>query len=307
MNSIKLAFGFLCLAFNALGAIPLVEAKTLPEVMSLSDSSWENQESSLSSQDQDNNWTGAEDSEVQAGDSPPERNDTPLMTLFQKVDSLQAEIRELRGRLEEQNYRIEQLSQAKGQPAKMSLKTQQTDPNLDLPEIAQVNAFTEEQNKAKVQMTSTQEQPLSAFDFEENPNQNQEPFTFSNETNTYQKAYELIQSKNYDNALMALKSQVKNFPEGEHAPDAHYWMGEIYMLKGELDLAANEFTLLFQNYPQYSKASDALLKLGYVEYAKGRWKRSQDLLSQVRSQYPGTASARLAETRLQRMHQEGKI
>src|SRR4029079_6516540 len=99
------------------------------------------------------------------------------------------------------------------------------------------------------------------------------------EEKAYQNAYHLIQNKDYDKAMISLKSLVKSFPQGKYVPNAQYWLGEIYLSKGDLELAATAFDTVYHQYPQHPKAADSLLKLGYVEYAKGEWKRSQALLA----------------------------
>ncbi len=222
----------------------------------------------------------------------------PMLSVFKKMDTLMQEVQELRGKLEEQNFAIQNLQQS--QKALYS----DVDKHVNEVDPAKIGAL--------LAPILTQEQPnaipsaISAFDFSDAqavvPQAEQHQ-----EQEMYQQAYQFIQSKDYDSALMGFKSLVKTYPRGQHAPNANYWMGEIYLVQGELDLAAHAFDEVYQEFPQHPKASDALLKLGYVEYAKGQWIRSRNLLTQVKSQFPSSTSARLADTRLQRMHQEGRI
>lgn len=225
----------------------------------------------------------------------------PMLSVFKKMDTLMQEVQELRGKLEEQNFAIQNLQQ--------SQKALYSDVDKH------VNEVEPEKVGAQLAPILTQEQPnaipsaISAFDFSDGTTSQAvapqaERFQ---EQEMYQQAYQFIQSKDYDSALMGFKSLVKTYPRGQHAPNANYWMGEIYLVQGELDLAAHAFDEVYQEFPQHPKASDALLKLGYVEYAKGQWIRSRNLLTQVKSQFPSSTSARLADTRLQRMHQEGRI
>src|SRR5262249_49397100 len=103
------------------------------------------------------------------------------------------------------------------------------------------------------------------------------------EEKAYQQAYHLIQIKDYEGALVAFKALITSFPKGKYQPNAYYWLGEIYVAKGNLDLAAQSFNTVFSLYPEHPKAPDALLKMGYVEYAKGQWQRSKQFLSQVKT------------------------
>ena len=50
---------------------------------------------------------------------------------------------------------------------------------------------------------------------------------------------------------------------------------------------------------------DATLKLGFIHYELGRWGDARKTLEDVKTNYPGTSAAQLAETRLQKMKKEG--
>lgn len=228
-----------------------------------------------------------------------------------KMEFLQQEVQELRGKVEEQAYQLQQLQEhqkklyldldrrlREGGPAKISGVSSAS----LLERQAQVTTKMQGGLDSRVSsqlvsdQTSTPASTLTALP------SNEEVVA---EEKAYQQAYHLIQNKDYDGALMAFKSMIKSFPHGKYVPNAHYWLGEIYLVKENLDLASEAFNAVYQNYLQHPKAADSLLKLGYVEYAKGQWKRSQNLLTQVKTQFPGTTSAQLADSRLQQMQQEG--
>jgi len=195
------------------------------------------------------------------------------LDLQKKIEFLQQEVQELRGKVEEQTYQLQQMhehqkKQESHQPKNVSSNT--------------------EQNTIKTLPAVIPSQQENAA-----------------EEKAYQDAYHLIQNKDYPGALLAFKSLMKTFPEGKYIPNAHYWLGEIHLTMGSLDLAYEEFNIVYKQYPQHPKAADALLKCGYVEYSKGRWKQSQQLLTQVKTQFPGTTSAQLADLRLEKLQYEG--
>ncbi len=211
---------------------------------------------------------------------------------LKKMEFLQREIQELRGKVEEQSY---QLQQAQEQQKKLYL-------DLD--------RRLREGGTAKASGPTAS----SGISFEENIPQDtklqggiEAENIVVDDEKAYQAAYRLIQNKDYDAALAAFKAMIQNAPQGKYAPNAHYWLGEIYLVKGSLDQASESFNIVFRQYPQHPKAADSLLKLGYVEYSKGQWKRSGELLKQVKTQFPGTTSAQLADSRLQKMQHEGHI
>ena len=59
------------------------------------------------------------------------------------------------------------------------------------------------------------------------------------------------------------------------------------------------------SYPDSPKASDSLLKMGYIYYEQKDWAASRQALETVVSDYPGTTATRLAHDRLLRMTKEG--
>lgn len=288
-------------------------ANALPEVESLADVAshmWEENERNDVSISDNAATTFFQADEYQiAGEGTASSPHNPMLALFQKMAALQEEIQELRGRVEEQEHQLSRLKQAQhdnyldfdrrlradgpqkiGGVSSLSLRDKEILNNLmvgslDAQAINQESAQDEESFVMDAVETAEQLESIS-------------------EEKMYNQAYQFIQHKNYDNALKTFKSMMKSFPDGQYKANGHYWMGEIYMVRGELDFAANEFNTVYQLYPKSSKAADALLKLGYVEYAKGEWERSKELLSKVQAQFPGSSSARLASTRLQRMQQE---
>lgn len=129
------------------------------------------------------------------------------------------------------------------------------------------------------------------------------------EQETYQNAYSFVRSKKYAEAVAGLQDYLRRFQKGEQAPQAHYWLGEVYMVQWQndknnlalLEKAANEFTSITNEYPNHPKTADALLKLGLIEINKGNQDNAAQYLSEVKSRYPGSAAARIAENRLQQL------
>jgi tol-pal system protein YbgF len=128
------------------------------------------------------------------------------------------------------------------------------------------------------------------------------------EKNTYENAYNLVLNKRYPEAVTALKDFLTQYPKGQYAPNAHYWLGEVYTLQARstknsdlLDKASTEFLAITTNFPNHQKAMDALLKLGIIEGDKGNKELAREYLTNVKERYPGTSVARIASTHLQRL------
>ena len=112
----------------------------------------------------------------------------------------------------------------------------------------------------------------------------------------YRAAYDLVRLKQFDNAVVAFEGFLAEFPFGRYAPNAHYWMGELYLVitPPDPELARQNFKLLLDQYPADAKVPDALYKLGRVQFIKGNRRRSREYLDEVIREYPSHAAAQLA-------------
>ena len=112
----------------------------------------------------------------------------------------------------------------------------------------------------------------------------------------YRAAYELVREREFDEAVAAFTAFLADFPFGQYAPNAHYWLGELYLVLDPPDpeLARQNFKLLLDQYPADPKVPDALYKLGRVQFIKGNRQRSKEYLDEVIREYPSHAAAQLA-------------
>lgn len=214
--------------------------------------------------------------------SAPEKLET-----LKKMEFLQQEIQELRGKVEEQAHHLQELQEHQKKLYQDLDRRLREAGGKSGAASTGISIDGQDISFSRPTVTPTADNGL--------------------EEKTYQQAYQFIQNKEYDAALVSFQSLVTQFPQTKYMPNAQYWLGEIYLVKGNTDLATQAFSLVAENYAQHPKAADCLLKLGYLEYTKGQWKRSQALLTQVQTQFPGTTSAQLAQSRLQKMREEGRI
>jgi tol-pal system protein YbgF len=116
------------------------------------------------------------------------------------------------------------------------------------------------------------------------------------EESAYQAAYSYVNSRNFTAAVDAFQDFLGRYPLGAYAPNAHYWLGELYLVvdPSEPELARQNFKLLLDQYPKNAKVPDALYKLGKVHFLKGSRDRSREYLEQVIREYPRHPAAQLA-------------
>ena len=107
------------------------------------------------------------------------------------------------------------------------------------------------------------------------------------ETEAFQSAYNLMRDKQFDEAISAFKKYLTTYPFGRFAPNAHYWLGELYFFVDPLDpeMARQNYQILIDQYPTHSKLPEALYKLGKVHVVKGNVSRAKEYLNRVVSEY----------------------
>jgi len=109
----------------------------------------------------------------------------------------------------------------------------------------------------------------------------------------YDAAYAMVVGRRFEQALTAFQQFLRDFPDGRYTPNAHYWLGELYLVIEPPDLEASRqsFALLISEYPEHAKAADALYKLGKVQFQQGNRDRAREYLDLVVRQYASSDPA----------------
>ena len=122
----------------------------------------------------------------------------------------------------------------------------------------------------------------------------------SEEQTVYAQSFDALKAGSYSVAITGFKDFLNNYPSSPLAENAQYWLGEAYYVTHDLDSAATAFRNVTQKWPNSRKTPDALLKLGYTQLDQKKVSEGRATLNQVVQKYPGTDAARLANERLQR-------
>jgi tol-pal system protein YbgF len=122
----------------------------------------------------------------------------------------------------------------------------------------------------------------------------------------YQNAFDLLKKGSYTESIGAFRSFLDNYPAGDYADNALYWLGEASYVKRDFTTALGDFNQLLQQYPASPKVPGALLKIGYIQYEQRNWSKARKILQRLKKEYPSSTEARLARQRLERMRKEGR-
>jgi len=114
----------------------------------------------------------------------------------------------------------------------------------------------------------------------------------------YQRAYDDYLRGNYDLAVEEFDEYLSSFPNTDLADNATYWIGECYYRQGKYRQAIDQFDKVLRRYPRSDKVPGALLKKGYAYLELGE--RSQGIvqLQYVIREHPSSDEANIARDRL---------
>lgn len=125
--------------------------------------------------------------------------------------------------------------------------------------------------------------------------------TPSDEKERYNTAYQLLMNGHNSKAIEAFNELIQQFPTGEYADNAQYWLGEAYKINNDNQAAKQAFLMVVQNYVNSPKIPDALYKLGLIEYEQKNMAAARDYFVRVKESYSDSGAAHLAGRKLQEM------
>lgn len=210
-----------------------------------------------------------------------------LVDMFLQMQSLQEEVRQLRGEVEQQTYAID------------NLKQRQRDLYLDIDRrMRKLEGGGSASQSAPPSASSTPGRPATTA--------SATPPSSAGEDTAYRGAFNLLKEGRYQDAIKRFSAFLKKYPNSGYADNAQYWLGEANYVTRKYEQAIKEFDLVDTRYPQSDKRADALLKVGYCQYELKAYDKAKDALTRVVQEFPKTTAARLADNRLQRMKLEGQ-
>jgi tol-pal system protein YbgF len=123
----------------------------------------------------------------------------------------------------------------------------------------------------------------------------------STEQAVYGQSFDALKAGSYSIAITGFRDFLKSYPQSPLAENAQYWLGEAYYVNHDYDSAAEAFRAVLKKWPDARKAPDALLKLGYTQFEQKQYAAARNTLGTVTQRYPGTETAKLAAEKLRRI------
>ncbi len=200
--------------------------------------------------------------------------------MYRQLQSLQEEVMQLRGIVEEQNHQLE------------ALKQQSLERYMDIDRrlgggaaaaVSPAAAVQAQPAGAAVDATAPAAPPAAGGNGAAATPAEQE---------AYKQAYAKLKGQQYTAAIQGFNTFLKDYPSSELVPNTYYWLGELYLVESpqNLDAADQSFAKLLTNFPQHAKAPDALYKQGKVAFLKGDKAKSKKLMQRVIDEYGASGS-----------------
>lgn len=117
----------------------------------------------------------------------------------------------------------------------------------------------------------------------------------------YGRAFDALKAAKYPEAIADMADFLVRFPSHPLADNAQYWLGQAHYVTRDYAKAIEAFAAVGTSSPDTSKAPDALLKKGLAESELDRTEAARATLNEVIRRYPQNDAARLAREQLARM------
>jgi tol-pal system protein YbgF len=196
-----------------------------------------------------------------------ERQSQASLELQRQIEALQAEVRSLRGALDEAQHQDERgKAEQRDLYADIDRRLQALEARAQAPAVAGVPAVADRE--------------------------------------AYQRALAQLKSRDYAGAVVALTAFPTRYPDSPLLDNAKYWLGEAHYVEKRYAAALEAFDRVLTEHPQSRKVPDALLKAGYCEYELKHFPAARAYLERLVKQYPEAPAAADARARLAKMSAE---
>ncbi len=235
-------------------------------------------------------------------------DNSALIEMVQRMESLQTEVRQLRGELEQSNNAMNAMRERQ---RKLYLDTDSRLQTIesngggggldDLESLDDLDDFDLESLDSdtdnQVQLSSLQQPaPVAA----PAPQRDER-----REQLEYQNAYDLLILGRNREAIAEFNGFLQSYPNGTYADNAHYWLGEANYVERRFNEAIDRFNVVIAQFPASRKVPDARLRKGFALYELQRYDEARVELVEVEQAYRGRSIAALARRRIEQMNNAG--
>lgn len=239
-------------------------------------------------------------------------NSQTLIELLNNVQALQREVQSLRGEIELQGHGVSQLKQRQRELyLDIDRRLQRMEAGQGTTATTPPPAVATAAPPAPPSYTALPQPPVAAVPAPPQPAPAagpspasppaQAPANPAEEQRAYQASFDLLKAGRYEPATKAFAEFLQQYPSGQFADNAKYWLAEAYYVTRRFEPALRHFELLVAEHPDSQKVTHALLKIGYIHAELGQREEAERVLNDLIQRFPESTAAGLARKRLQRI------
>ena len=239
-----------------------------------------------------------------------------LTRQLSKISELEKQIQQMTSKFEENNYKLQQLSDRLNKVSNDSqLRFQQLENNKVISEkvSAPKEVILEKTPAVKKKETNilnseevdkeeenvVQEKPVQSENIKLKEKVNKPKTKVLPKVSIaeqYKYAMNIMKSGDFEKAEIAFKEFVDTHSKHELAGSAQFWYGETFYIRQLYEDAAAAFLDGYQKYPSSPKASENLLKLGVTLAELGEIEQGCKMIINLKKAYPKTDAAILQKS-----------
>jgi tol-pal system protein YbgF len=196
----------------------------------------------------------------------------PMLDLQSQIDSLNAEIRKLRGQNEEILHGL-QDAEKREKDFYVDLDTRLR--HFESAEEAAKEAAAKEAIAARA----------SSVD----------PFDPVAEDRAFEAGYSSFKAGSYDSAVKAFQDFIKKFPDSVRVSDANYWIGSTQLALKDYKNALDTYQGYLKDFPEAPKSADAMYGIARCQYGLKKPVTARKTLKKLIAKYPTSEAASKAK------------
>lgn len=208
-----------------------------------------------------------------------DRGGPNLFSLFQDIQRLKSEVRDLQGQVDTLQYQLRQNEQGQRDLYE----------NLD----KRMSALENGSGSSGGSDGGADSSGTSGGDY----TSSQDPEAEAQ----YSKAFGELKNGKYDAAIGAFKGFLQQYPESSYSDNAWYWLGEANYVKRNYDASLEAFQTVVNRFRASDKVPGSLYKIGVIQDERGETDNAYGTLKRIVDQYPDSNVSDMAKKRLKEL------
>ena len=210
------------------------------------------------------------------------------LEMLGRVESLQTDVQQLRGLVEQQTHEIS------------NLKKRQQKIYIDIDErLQQLETTTVVANNISEHDSLAVPVPVVETGTTTFVRKAQTEESRASEKAAFDKAFASVKNSQYPQAVKLFNQFLLEYPAGEYSDNATFWLASVYKVVDDLPLAKTTFQAVYTQFPKSEKAGLAMLKLADIYLEENNQLKAKQLYTQITTQYANTSAAHMAAMKLQ--------